>query len=541
LRLGLCWWLGLSCVHACSSAPEGGTHDDASFTLRFKPTAGQRWREQWVYDLDTPGTGLVRDALTFDVTVARPEPSIVQLRQVVRRQHHTRNRRAEPTTPLTGTQITALWGADRSPLSEPSVEAASLQAVHAARALLAAARFGMLIEYPDQAVSVGDSWSIEPRTLTVGPGLSAVLRPSYSLEAIAGASTAREVVIGTDLQVDLRSEQLAEGVVMEGGGTASGTLRVRASDGVLLDARTILHFNQEVRMQGSETLGYREFSANTHVSATPLSAALDPPEEPSKLEPNDADEDRACASLLDAAANRIGGHALTGLAPYLLGALYAEALPVVTAAAPIRDPGSTLVLFTDGKRSELDGISAEGRELVHALRGPRVALDPLYVLAPATLPVERLKSVLALLPRRTGARLLVRTRSEDAVLPKATRWIEEQLHAALVAPASERQARMQQLLVAHLSLCEGALEVLRQAEQPRFAAAELPGRIMSELGKCGCTTTNVDGLELALQAQYGSESVRMLRLPLRLPDSVHGLGSAAQVQDLARSHLRLQP
>jgi hypothetical protein len=171
---------GALLLGACSSVPSGKS-PDPSVTLRYKPSAGQRFREHWVYDLDAPGAGIERWAYSFDVSVQRPDAQQhSNLRYVVRRQYRAHLGRAIAAPDLSGTQLSAQWGADHALLGELSVDSRGGDASDA-RSFAAGVRFGMLIEYPDQPLSVGDSWSIEPRTVTVGPALGATLRPSYTL------------------------------------------------------------------------------------------------------------------------------------------------------------------------------------------------------------------------------------------------------------------------------------------------------------------------------------------------------------------------
>jgi len=499
---------------ACGSARETPGHEhETAVTLRFKPSSGQRWLEHWVYDLDAPGVGLMRTALSFDVSVLRPEPNSLVLKQVVRRQYHGREGRPEPLRNLSGTQLSWTWGHDRSLIGELNLESATLDAAARVREVALAMRFGTLIEYPDQTVSVGDSWSIEPRTLSVGPGLSATLRPSYSFESISSKTGSPVATIGADIQVDLIPEVVDDDVVMEGGGTASGTLSVDATDGVLLEARTILHFNQEVRVQG-ETLGYREFSATAHLFTT--RAQPDLSAEPWKIERVDVDDVRACAGLLDVVAERVGrGSAPLGV--FVIGALYSEQLPLTASAPALREPGSVLFIAADGRRLELNGVPVEGRDLAKTLRKSRAPLDPVYVFAPAGLTVERTRSVLALLPRSANPKLLVRVASSEAAPPKASRFVEEQLRAALTAATqAEQQARLTRLLVDHLVLCEGALEVQRKLDKTRGGNPDAAAEILQQIAQCGCTTTQVDGLELALQAVFGPAELRAVRVPAAL-------------------------
>ncbi|MET0385941.1 MAG: hypothetical protein ABW321_08275 [Polyangiales bacterium] len=520
--------LGL-CLLALACAPARDEHGaDPAVTLRFRPSPGQRWREHWIYDLDAPGTGLVRTGLSLDVNVGRPEQGGVWLRHLVKRHYHARDGQlTAAAAALGGVQVVSQWGSDHSLLTDINVEAADPGAARLLRELIDAVRFGMLIEYPDQAISVGDTWSIEPRTLSVGPKLPATLRPSYALEAVSGGGDAREVKIGADIQVDLRAQVLEDNVIVEGGGTASGSLRVRVSDGVLLESRIGLHFNQEVRVNGTDTLGYREFSATSHVLSTTTSASQpNLAAEPLEPEPRDADEARACVGLLDAVEARVG-HGATPLLAYTLGALHADLLPRAAGGSPLREAGAVLLITPDGRRLELNGLVVEAKDLIRALRLVQPSEQPLYVLAPAHLPAERLQSTLAVLPRGSDVRLLQRTSRDDVPLPKPTRWLEDRLRAALVVEQErERESRLSQLLIDHLTLCEGALDAYRSQEP----AGEQPRQILRALTRCGCTTTHVDGLELTLHALFGSAELRALRLSRRMIK--RRLRPGASVQDL---------
>ena len=523
-------------VLACSSpnaAPTNAKRVEAAVALRFRPADGRGYREHWIYDVELPGAGILRNGFSFDVSVSRLDQGSygVRLRHALRRQYHGRDGVPEPAPRLVGVTMSSQWGSDRS-LGEVGVETSNPQLAAAARLALDAARFGMLIEYPDQAVGVGDSWSIEPRTLPVGPALQATLRPSYTLEAIEKSKDEAEVVIAADIQLDLLPTSVSDGVVIQGGGTASATLRVRVRDGLLLDARTVLHFNQEIMVQGSEVLGYREFSASAHVFTTALNAQPNLAAEPLKLEASGDDEQRECAALLASATERVRG-APTQTRLYLVGALHADALPTALGGLAIREVGTSLVIAADPKHLELDGTLIEQKELAKALRAADMLDNPLYVYAEAGLALERMRAVLALIPHQALTRLVVRDAADATPPPKAPRWLEEQLKLALsaVTPA-EREAQLQQLLVAHLALCDPALEAFRKAQGGRQGFVQLPAQIVSAFIKCGCTTTNLDGLEAILYAMFGSPDLRYLRLPKALDDR-NALG-ATSVRDLAR-------
>jgi hypothetical protein len=526
--IALSLWLA-----ACSDPLRAtGKAGEGDITLRFRPNDAESYREHWIYDVELPGIGIQRNGLSFDVRVARPEQGSlgVHLRHTVRRQYYARDGQPEPGPRLLGAVMNSQWGSDRSLLGELSVEAPRPELAAAARAAFAAARFGMLIEYPDQPVGVSDSWSIEPRSLPVGPSLEATLRPSYTLQAIEQHGDEREARIAADIQVDLLPSSVGEGVTIEGGGTASSTLRVRVSDGLLLDARTVLHFNQEIVVAGSEVLGYREFSASAHMFATPAKEQPNLAAEPLKLEAADADEQRECAALLDSATARVGrAPAQTRL--FLVAALHAAMLPTATFGAPLRETGMSLVVAADPKRVELDGTPLDVRDLPRALRTAAAAGTPLYIYCEAALPVERVRTLLALIPRGYSPRLVVRDAEDDTPPPKAPRWLEEQLKLALSAP-NHREERLQQLLVDHLALCDGALHAFHRALATGRGFDQLPAEIVSAFVRCGCTTTNLDGLEAILYAMFGSPDLRFLRLP-RLIDE-HKLPAGASVRELAK-------
>jgi hypothetical protein len=277
------------------------------------------------------------------------------------------------------------------------------------------------------------------------------------------------------------------------------------------------------------------------VFETGTTAQPDLEKEPSKIEPADPEEERACSTLLDAVARRIG-RASTPMRVYTLAALHVDALPALPktslalqAGTLVRELGSTLQLMADGKHVEFDGAVLELRELARAVRQPQASLDPVYVLAPASLSIDRLRSVLALLPRRASVRLLVRV--GQAAPPKATRFVEEQLRIALDAasPAS-RQTRLNQLLVEHLVLCQGALDAYHKSEKARVLATDMPREVLSSVARCGCTSTQVDGLELALSALYGTAEVRAIKLPLTAAKRWANLNGGATVQALVTGY-----
>jgi hypothetical protein len=410
------------------------------------------------------------------------------------------------------------------------VSAKTLELETSLRGLVETASFGVLIEYPDQAVAVGDSWSIEPRTHAVPGGLSATLRPTYTLEAIEKRGPSVTAVIAVDMQVDLIPSQVVEGVTIEGGGSASGTLRVSVADGVLRDARTVLHFSQEIMVQGSEVLGFREISANAHVFTTPATAP-DPPPEPVALEP--LEDDAECAQSLSLAAERVGT-AEGKQRVHLVSALHGEGLPAAHGGSQLRDSGMSLVVLDEAKQVELDGALVELKDLAETLRAESASGRALYVYADAALPLDRLRGVVASLPRPSAPRLVVRDPGAPASPPKASRWLEERLRLALSAPDPfERQIRLHSLLLAHLALCEPAQDAFRVAlNTGSRSTTDLPAQIVQAFEKCGCTSTNLEGLESTLYAIFGSPDLRSLALPRRADDSRWG---APTVREFARS------
>ncbi|HEY2733481.1 MAG TPA: hypothetical protein VGI70_05830, partial [Polyangiales bacterium] len=387
------WSAKLACAiatAACSSPTSSGKSEPA-VTLRFRPEDRSSYREHWVYDVELPAKGIMRRGYSFDVTASRPEGGSLgtKLRHTVRRQYYARDGQPEAGPQLLGATMNSQWGSDRS-LDDSSIETQKPDLA----AVFAAISFGMLIEYPDQPVAVSDSWSIEPRTLPVGPGLDATLRPSFTLEAIEQNDDEREVRIASDIQVDLLPRQVGDGVVIEGGGTASSTLRVRVNDGLLLDARTVLHFNQEIGVAGNEVLGYRELSASAHVFVTRASAQPNLAEDPRKLEPADPEDDRECAALLDSATDRLG-RTPTQSRLFLVAALHADSLPTVSGAAALREAGTSLVITSDPKRLELDGRALDPKDLAKSLRSGAIPNEPIYVYADASLSIDRLHALIS--------------------------------------------------------------------------------------------------------------------------------------------------
>jgi hypothetical protein len=227
-----------------------------------------------------------------------------------------------------------------------------------------------------------------------------------------------------------------------------------------------------------------------------------------KGEPIDPEDERECATALQAIAGRIG-HAIAPTRQYLIAALRSDSLPRAL-GPPLREAGTSLVIGEDPKRVELEGEAIETKDLTKTLRSWQVASDPVYVFVSADAPLERLRAVVAALPRGNPARLVVRDAADPASLPKPQRWLEEQLRSITGrATASEREQRLRALLADHLVLCEGARDALRAADSNY---TELLGRIVRALAKCGCITTSLDGLETTLSALLGSSRLRYVRL-----------------------------
>jgi hypothetical protein len=540
LRSATVCLLAFALSPACSNAGCGGSSERANeavleaqaaptVTLRFRPQDGMQYREHWVYDLAMPGGGVRRDAITFDVAMtSRMDQGSYALRHTVRNRIALQNEQRLPERDLQGVAIAQQWGSDHSLVGEIGVAAKSLDHEAALRGLIQTAAFGMLIEYPDQAVAVGDSWSIEPRTHTVPGGLSATLRPTYTLEAIERRGAAVEAVIAVDMQVDLFPHQVVDGVSIEGGGSASGTLRVSVADGLLRDARTVLHFSQEILVQGSEVLGFREISATAHVFATPITQVVDLTREPVTLEP--PEDDRECAASLSSAAERLGD-AEGRQRVHLVSALHGEGLPAANGGSALRDSAMSLVILPAAKQVELDGALVELKDLPAAVRASKAG-RALYVYADAALPIERLRAVVSALPRQIAPRLVVRDPRARTPPPKASRWLEDRLRLALSSGAQERQARLDNLLLAHVVLCEPAEDAFRTAQESG-GSDDLPAEIVHAFAKCGCTSTNLEGLEATLSAIFGSPDLRSLALPRRPEDPKWTL--ATTVRELARA------
>ena len=537
-------WLAAGVLAACTGTV-GGCGDAAgqkaqqprpvnSVSLRFRPQDGTQHREHWVLDQALPGEGIRRDALSFDVALlGRMDQGSYAVRHTLRDRQALQDGKPLPERSLRGLSITQQWASDHSVVGEIGVSARTLELETALRSLLETASFGMLIEYPDQAVAVGDSWSIEPRAHALPGGASANLRPTYTLSAIEKRGTEAEAVIAVDIQVDLVPSNVVESVTIEGGGSASGTLRVSVADGVLRDARTVLHFSQEITAQGSEVLGFREISATAHVFTTALNQTPNLRAEPTTLEPPEDADDHDCAQSLAAAAERVGtaeGHQRV----HLVSALHGDGLPAAHGGKALRDSGMSLVLSAEPKQVELDGAPIDLKDLAAAVRANGDG-RALYVYADATLPLERLRALMSALPRQSTPRLVVRDPQAPAPPPKASRWLEERLRLALTAPDSpERQVRLHSLLLAHVVLCEPAEDAFRSAlNAASRGSTDLPAQIVQAFAKCGCTTTNVEGLEATLYAIFGSPDLRSLSLPRRSQDP--RWAAAPTVREFARS------
>jgi hypothetical protein len=542
--LPLACWVAASVLAACSGtagacgdAPEPKAPQPAavnSVSLRFRPLDGAQYREHWILDLALPGEGLRRDALSFDVALlGRMDQGSYALRHTLRARSALQDGKPIPEPSLRGVSITQQWASDHSVVAEIGVSAHTLELETALRSLVETASFGMLIEYPDQAVAIGDSWSIEPRTHALPGGLSATLRPTYTLQGIESRGSQVDAVIAVDIQVDLIPSNVVESVTIEGGGSASGTLRVSVADGVLRDARTVLHFSQEIMVQGSEVLGFREISATAHVFTTAQNQSPDLRAEPVTLEPPEDEDDHDCAQSLASAAERVGnaeGHQRV----HLVSALHGQGLPAARGGKALRDSGMSLVVSAEAQQVELDGAPIELKDLAAAVRASGYG-RALYVYADAAVPVERLRNLMAALPPNSAPRLVVRDPRAPAPPPKASRWLEERLRLALTAlDPLERQIRLHSLLLAHVVLCDPAQEAFRNAlNASGRGSTELPAQIVQAFAKCGCTTTNLEGLEATLYAIFGSPDLRSLPLPRRSQDP--RWAAAPTVSEFARS------
>ncbi len=503
----------------CAAKPEAVAVEkkapEPTVTLRFRPLDKLGYRENWVYDVAVPGSGIGRNALTLDVALlAKLDHDSFAVRETVRSHRLMENKKVVPGPSLAGAVFTYAWGRDHSLVSEIAAEAPTPELTVAAKTVAQLARFGTLIEYPDQAVAANDTWSIEPRQLMLVPGLEATLRPTYTLESIENRGGVRTATIATDMQVDVVPLPLSEGITIEGGGTASGTLRVRVSDGVLLEARSVMHFSQEITMQGNEILGYREFSATAHVFTTAGGGTTTEPDlsnEPYTIEEPEHDHD--CDLSVASAIERVRS-VPTPRHMDPLPVLRSMVLPSAAGGAPLHDAGENLLLFADPKRVELAGQAVDPKELGRALRerlreGPHVV----YVYADASLPVERMRAMLLLMPARSEARLVIRDANRPLAAPKALRSLDEHLlRASVAATRDEREKRVNELVMAHLALCEPALAAFTRALTDDQAWASAPTTVLAKFIDCGCTATNLDGLEASLEAAFGTPDLRWLAL-----------------------------
>jgi hypothetical protein len=180
----------------------------------------------------------------------------------------------------------------------------------------------------------------------------------------------------------------------------------------------------------------------------------------------------------------------------------------------------SLVVLGGAEAVELDGTVVELKDLPDVLRNANSNRRAIYLYADASLPLERLKSVVAALPKQPAPRLVVRDPGAPMQPPKASRWLEDRLRLALSATDSlERQIRLHSLLLAHMALCEPAQDAFRTALNAGAKnPSELPAEIVQAFSKCGCTSTNLEGLEATLVAIFGSQDLRSLALPRRLDD-----------------------
>jgi hypothetical protein len=242
--------------------------------------------------------------------------------------------------------------------------------------------------------------------------------------------------------------------------------------------------------------------------------------------------------LLSSAAQRFSS-APVHQRNYLVSALHAVTLPSLRGGLELREPGITLAISADGKRVELDGTLIDSKDVPRVLRGKSRERAPVYVYADAALSLERLRAYLLLLAPRADKRLMVR--DAEAALPpaKAMPFQEERIRFALAAPDRRtRESRLHDLLRAHLMLCEPALAAFHSAtrapndgDEPS-AMRDLRGELVSAFVKCGCTATNLDGLESTLHAIFGSPDLRYVPLPEDLDTLV--LPPNATATDLAK-------
>ncbi len=517
---GLVVGLALATCLGCRSQQAPGNSQPAersaaatTIQLRFRPLDRLGHREHWIYDVQVPGAGIVRSAFSFDVLLlAKLDHESFAVRETIHQHQMFQDRVPVQLPSVLGTALTYQWGRDHALIGEITADAKDPGTAAAAKAAAQGARFGTLIEYPEQAVAVGDSWSIEPRRLVIAPGHEATLRPSYTLEAVEQRPEGAQAVISADVQVDLIPILLAQGVSIEGGGTAAGSLHVRVRDGVLLEARSVMHFSQETRLPTNESLGYREFSATAHVFTSKPDAEPKLQDEPYSIEA--LAEDRDCDLALSSAAQRLST-APTRQHVYLQAVEQAVKLPELRGGRTLREAGWSLNVAADGKRVSLDALELDARALAQKLRaqtGTEHAV--IYLYGDTQTPVSALRTLLGARPR-AELRLVVRDPQAHPLPLKTTRWLEQQLREALAAKTeAERELRLAVALDAHMMLCEPAVAAFQQALMPGAVSwDELRGRIINSFVKCGCNATQLDGLESSLYAIFGSPDLRWLPLP----------------------------
>jgi hypothetical protein len=80
------------------------------------------------------------------------------------------------------------------------------------------------------------------------------------------------------------------------------------------------------------------------------------------------------------------------------------------------------------------------------------------------------------------------------------------------------------------------MDAYRKSEKSRVLANDLPRELLSSVARCGCTSTQVDGLELALSALYGTAEVRALRVPLMAAKRWASISGTASVQTLVSAY-----
>lgn len=511
-----------------------------TIALRFRPQDQLKHREHWVYDTAIPGSGLGRNALSLDVALAaKVDQDSFAVKKTVRAHQMMLDGKPFAAPSLVGATLMYVYGRDNSLAAEISAEGATPVIAAAAKLVAQIARFGTLVEYPDQAVGERDSWSIEPRQLVIVPGVEATLRPTYTIESLGRGGLERTATIATDIQVDVVPLPIAEGIRIEGGGTAAGTQRVRLRDGVLMEARAVMHFSQEITVQGSEILGYREFSATAHMFTDPGTGDPDLARQPYGVQAPEHDPE--CDLQVASAMQRL--RKLPAQARVsTLHALRGVSIPVAAGGEPLEVPGATLIVFPDERPAELDGQPIETKTLGQALRKTAGSKRPLYVYADASLPMERVASLLASLPARIDARLIVRDTRQQAAAPKTERWLDERLRLTAALPTHpEREKRLHELIFAHLSLCEPALAAFQKAIGDDAHWSSLPSTAVSKFLGCGCTATNLESLEALLEVVYGTSDLRWRPLPRALghePVPPATLGEFAKLLAAGKAHER---